>query len=80
MHRLGAILMILGINVIVVSIVAAYWRASFECALQAADGACAAGVFGLFMALLFSAKGLVYWAAILVGLWVFWRGRKMRAD
>lgn len=79
MHRLGAILMIVGANVIVASIAAAFWRASFECAVQTGGGSCGAGVMGLFFKIMTSWPGLAYWFAIVVGLLVFWRGKRMRA-
>lgn len=80
MRRLGAILMIVGANIIVGSLVAAFWRASFECATKAVNGTCAEGVLTLLFALLFSVHGLGYWIAVAVGVGVFWRGKLVRAQ
>lgn len=79
MRRLGTILMILGVNLIVASMTAAFWRASYECALRASGGACTEGVVRLFIQTLFSGGGLVYWFVIVAGLWVFFWGKRMRA-
>lgn len=80
MRRLGAILMIIGANMAVGSLALAFWRASFECAIAATDGGCAGGAVRQFIELLISADGLIFWTVIIVGLLVFWRGKRMRAS
>lgn len=80
MRRLGAILMILGANIIVGSVAAAFWRASFDCAMGASDGLCPDGAIALFFQQMASGDGLIIWIAIIVGLLVFWRGKRMRGD
>lgn len=79
MHRLGAILMILGANIAVAAVAAAFWRASFECALEAAGGTCYDGALGVFVKLMLSGTGLAYWVVMIIGMLVFWRGKRMRA-
>jgi len=78
MHRLGAILMILGANIAVGSRVAAFWRASYVCASKADGGTCAEGAFRVFLQLLASAEGIVFWIVVMIGLLVFWRGKRIR--
>lgn len=75
MRRLGAILMMLGANIMVGSLVAAFWLASLDCA----EGACDDGVMGQFFQRLASVNGLVFWLVIVIGLLIFWRGRRIRA-
>lgn len=79
MRRLGAILMIVGTNVVVASLAAAYWRASLECALRATNGHCAEGVMKLFFGLLLSGGGVGHWLAIVAGVLIFWQGKRVRA-
>lgn len=80
MRRLGAILMILGVNIAVASVTAAFWLASWDCAMNAADAQCTQGAIVMFIKQMASAEGLVFWAFIIVGLLVFWRGKRMRAS
>lgn len=80
MRRWGALLMIIGANIAVAAIAAALWRAVIDCSVKAAGGACEEGAFSLFVSLLFSVPGLVYWAVVVVALLIFWRGIKMRRD
>lgn len=80
MRRLGAILMIFGVNIAVGSLVAAFWRASVDCALEAVDGACEGGVATFFVRLMLSGVGLVYWLVVVLGLLLFWGGRKLRLE
>ena len=80
MRRLGALLMIIGANIAVGSVAAAFWRAAHQCAIEAQDGACAQGGVAMFVELMTSSAGLIYWALIVIGLLVFWRGKRMRAD
>ena len=79
MRRLGAILMIVGVNIIVGTLAAAYWRASFDCALKSTDGTCAEGVMALFFGQLFSGGGVGYWIVMAIGAFVIWRGKQTRA-
>ena len=74
MRRLVALLIVIGVNVSVASLAGAFWHASFECAQRACDQ----GAVGLFIELLFSMVGLLYWFVIAVGLLVVWRGVKLR--
>jgi len=78
MRRLGALLMILGANLAIGSVAAAFYLASFGCAMGAADGTCGQGAMGLFIDLMSSSDGVVFWVVIIVGLLVFWKGKRMR--
>ena len=71
--------MILGANIAVGSVTAAFWRASLECAMGAADGTCSEGAIRLFIKQMISVEGLIFWLVIIVGLLIFWRGKQMRA-
>jgi len=79
MRRLGAILMIFGVNIAVGSLVAAFWRASVDCALEAVDGACEGGVTGFFIRLMLSGVGLIYWLVVALGVLLFWGGKQIRS-
>ncbi len=72
--------MIVGANIAVGAIAAAFWRAALQCALEAREGGCAQGGVALFVEMLVSAEGIIYWAVVAAGLWVFWRGKRMRSD
>lgn len=72
--------MILGVNMAVGSATAAFWIASMDCAIKAADGICTQGAVGVFIEKMSSGDGLIFWAVIIAGLLVFWRGRRMRAS
>ena len=78
MRRWGAILMILGANIIAGSITVAFWRAVLDCSMQAQYGTCTEGAVRLFIGTMTSGQGLVYWIVIAVGIGVFWRGRRIR--
>ena len=71
--------MIVGANIAVGAIAAAFWRAAFQCAVEARGGACTQGGLTLFFGVMTSSEGLVYWAVIAIGLLLFWRGKRMRA-
>lgn len=71
--------MIVGANIAVGAIAAAFWRAAFQCAVEARSGVCTQGGLALFFEMMTSSEGLIYWAVIVVGLLVFWRGKWMRA-
>lgn len=71
--------MILGANMAVGSVTAAFWMASVDCAMKAAEGICTQGALEMFIQKMTSGGGLIFWAVIIVGLLVFWRGRTMRA-
>lgn len=79
MRRWGAILMILGVNLAVASVTAAFWRASYECAVRGTDGTCPEGAVRLFINQMVSVDGIFYWLVIIVGALVFWRGIRMRS-
>lgn len=79
MRRWGTIVMILGANLIVGSIAAAFYLASFHCALGEVSGACEQGAVSLFMQLMGSGRGLIYWTLIVIGALLLWRGWKIRA-
>lgn len=70
--------MILGANMVVGSLAAAFWLASFECAINAAGGTCQGGTWGTFTRLMVSEQGLLVWAIVVAGILVFWRGKRMR--
>lgn len=78
MRRWGSLLMILGANIIAGSIAAAFWRAALECAMGAPYASCTEGAVRLFVGIMSSVEGLVYWAVMAIGAWVFLRGRRMR--
>ncbi len=78
MHRVGGLLMILGANLAVGSLAAAFWRAAWQCAVAAPGGDCAHGGAALFVGIMASRAGLVHWAVVALGLWFFRRGRRMR--
>lgn len=74
MRRLGALLMIIGVNLAVGACAAAFWNAAYRCVQESCDE----GGMGLFIDIMLSAQGLVYWAVIVVGAGLFWRGRRIR--
>ncbi|MCQ9616493.1 hypothetical protein L1889_07035 [Paenalcaligenes niemegkensis] len=78
MRRLGAILIMLGTNIAVGSLVAAFWMASLECAMDEADDTCKEGAVVQFINLMTSVDGLIYWGVVVVGGLVFWWGQRMR--
>lgn len=80
MRRLGALLMIVGANMAVGSLAVAFWLAAFQCALEAQGGSCKQSGVTLFVEMMISGRGLVYWAVIVIGLLVFWRGKRMRTE
>jgi len=79
MRRLGTILMILGANLVIGSIAAAFYLAALGCAMGAADGKCSQGAGGTFVQLMGSRDSIVFWVVIIIGLLVFWRGKRIRA-
>ena len=79
MRRLGALVMIVGANIAVAAIAAAFWRAALQCAVEARQGGCAQGGVAYFFEMMASAEGVIYWAVVAVGLLIFWRGKRMRA-
>lgn len=79
MRRLGAILMMLGANIAIGSLVAAFWRASYACAAASPHGTCEEGAVRLFLHLMGSGTGLLFWLVVIAGLVVFWRGKQIRA-
>ena len=76
---LGTILMILGANLVVGSVAAAFYLAALGCAMGAADGQCREGTIGLFVELMGSSDSGIFWIVIILGLLVFWQGKRMRA-
>ena len=79
MRRVGAFLMILGANLVVGAIAAAFWLASLGCAMGAADGQCRQDALELLIDAMGSGSGTIFWVAIIAGLLLFWRGKRMRA-
>jgi len=80
MRRLGTLVMIVGANIVAASIAVAFWRAALQCAIEARGGACPQGGAALFVEMMTSSAGLIYWVVIAVGLLVFWRGKRIRAQ
>ena len=80
MRRWGTILMILGANLAVASVTAAFWRASFECAVRTGGQRCPDSAVQLFLNEMISAHGIAYWLVIVVGIVIFMRGKRMRAE
>jgi heme/copper-type cytochrome/quinol oxidase subunit 2 len=78
MHRLGALLMIIGANLVVGSIAVGFYLAALGCAMGAPAGDCEQGPLELFFGMMSSAEGLIVWMVVLAGGLVFWKGRKMR--
>ena len=74
MRRLGAVLIIIGVNVAAASLAGAFWHAAFECAHYA----CKQGVLMLFVQILFSGHGMLYWIVVMMGLLLVWRGKVLR--
>ena len=79
MRRVGAFLMILGANLVVGAIAAAFWLASLGCAMGVADGKCKQDALELLIDVMGSGSGAIFWVAIIAGLLLFWRGKRMRA-
>lgn len=79
MRRFGGILMILGANIIVGTIAAAFWVSALDCAVAMQGGSCRAVAIQLFFRKMTSVDGLGYWMAIVAGVLVFWRGKQIRA-
>lgn len=79
MRTIGTILMIFGANLIVGSIAFAFWVGSFDCAMESTQS-CGGRAFELFIDIMGSRDGAIFWMLIVVGLLVFWRGKQMRAD
>lgn len=78
-HMFGSILMILGANLVVGSVAAAVYRAAFECALGATHASCNKGTMAIFLDLMTSGSSIVYWLVIVIGIAVFWHGKRLRA-
>ncbi len=78
MRRLGALLMIVGANIAVGSIAVAFWRSALQCAVDARTGGCQEGGVIAFFEMMTSSVGLFYWVVFVFGLFVFWRGKRMR--
>jgi len=70
--------MIVGANLAVGSAAVAFYLASFGCAMGAADGQCGEGAFGLFIDLMSSGSGIVFWIVIAAGLALVWWGSRIR--
>lgn len=79
MRRLGALLMIIGANLVVGALAVGFYVAAVGCAVAAADGMCAQGSLGLYAGLMTSKAGLPFWLAIVAGVVLFWRGKRLRA-
>ena len=75
----GSILMILGANLVVGSVAAAVYRAAFACALGATHASCNKGTMAIFLDLMTSRSSMVYWLVIVIGIAVFWHGKRLRA-
>ena len=75
MRRLGALLMIVGANFVVGAIALGFYFSNMACAL--ADS-CSGGAFQVYIELMTSLPGLVYWFVMVTGVLLFWRGRSMR--
>jgi len=70
--------MIVGANLTIGAIGVAFYIASVDCAVRAADGICAQGYFEAFMNLMLSGKGIVFWIVLIIGIALFWHGRYVR--
>lgn len=57
MRRLGALLMIIGANLVAGSIAIGFYLAALECAMGAIDGNCGHGAMELFASLMGSSEG-----------------------
>ncbi len=78
MHRFGTILILLGVNLAVGSLALAFYLAFFGCAMGAADGTCKQGASAVFIALMSSSSGIVFWVAVVVGALLVWKGWRLR--
>lgn len=78
MRRLGTILILLGVNLAVGSLALAFYLASYGCAMGAADGTCKQGAVGLFLVLMRSSGGMVFWLVVAVGALLVWKGWRLR--
>lgn len=79
MRRLGALLIIIGANLMVGAVAIAFYLAAFGCAMGAADGKCGRGSGRAFVDLMSSSDGIIFWVVIVAGFLLFWRGKKIRA-
>lgn len=79
MRRLGALLMIIGANLVAGSIAIGFYLAALECAMGAIDGNCGHGAMELFAGLMGSSEGSIFWVVIVIGVLVFWKGKRMRS-
>ncbi len=77
MRTFGAFLMIAGANLIAGSLGLVFYFSHTACSL-AADG-CSEGTAALFFDLLFSRDGIALWVLMVIGIIIFWRGKRMRA-
>ncbi|MFA7679631.1 MAG: hypothetical protein WCY07_05740 [Pigmentiphaga sp.] len=78
MRRWGSILILLGVNLAVGSLALAFYLASFGCAMGAADGTCKQGAVGLFLELMSSSGGIVFWVVAVAGALLAWKGWQLR--
>lgn len=76
MRRLGALLMIIGANLVAGSIGVGVYFANLACVLSARG--CAGGLVAAYADLMGSRDGVAFWVGIVVGVLVFWRGMWLR--
>jgi len=78
MRRTGALLMIIGANLFAGSIALGVYFATVAC-LMAGTG-CTSGLLQSYGELMTSAQGILFWIAIVAGVVLFVRGKRMRAE
>ncbi|HLT98876.1 MAG TPA: hypothetical protein VKZ70_03945 [Burkholderiaceae bacterium] len=77
MRRLGAFLMIVGANMVVGALAIVLYFSFTACSLSPD---CVQGPWALYFDLLFSRDGIPLWIIVLIGAYVFWRGKQMRSS
>jgi hypothetical protein len=78
MRRLGAFLMIAGANLVIGSLAIVLYFAFTACSLS--PEGCIQGPWMLYFDLLFSRDGIALWILVVIGAYIFWRGRQMRRE
>ena len=76
MRRLGALLMIIGANLVAGSIGVGVYFALLACLMS--PRGCAGGLMAAYADLMGSRDGVVFWVGMAAGVLVFWRGMWLR--
>lgn len=73
---LVCLLILFGTILILSSMATAYWLASLSCTMNGVD--CTQSGGELFLNIMFSLVGVVFWAALALGLFMLWWGFRVK--